>query len=370
MSHLDLKSPVTSPEEQVFLDSVAKDLADSESRKVYADWLEENRDSQRSGFLRKYNAAFDSMKADDFPDFETVPAEWTLAIGARLVKAIVDNDLAEKRDDILALAKPTLVFNDPRFAEDEDELPEEEVLALYTKPKSVDEMKVDATIPVGGSKLYGAPDLPAGTAWPRQKDCNSFYDSDSEIDPETHCGFVCQINFAELQTTQFGKMCPSEGLLSIFACAEMERIGMVDGYVVFTPNVDGLERLSPPAGLLGEDADESNALYDATGFELTEAWGVPSPGDESPFPVLKLKYDDEQHDRFFELTDNIGSNPLSSIGGYTQPTSSDDPLPGAEWIKLICVRDCIGNLLHFCIKSEDLANGNFDNVELSWVDFD
>ena len=369
MSHINLNLPAVIAGEQAFLDALASDLGNSDSRIAYADWLDENGDSARANFLRKFDSAFVSMKAGDLPDFNTVSNEWAQAIGARLVEGIINHELCEHRDDLIQLAQPTLVYVDPRFETSED-LEEAELLALYEVPTSLDDLKIDTSIPIGGSKFYGRPDLPAGAEWPRQKDCNSFYDEGAGIDPETPCAFVCQINFAELQSTQFGKMCPTEGLLSFFTCSEIEEIGMVDGYVVFTPNIDGLERLTPPSQVLGKDADEANTLFDAVQFEATEVWGIPCPGDASPFPVTARNYGDPQYESLGELAETIESNPLCSIGGYTQSTSSDDPLPGSEWIKLICVRNTIQIQLHFCIKKADLRAGKFDNVSLSWVDFD
>ena len=355
MSHINLNSPALLTGEQTFIDTLASDLGNSDSRNVYADWLEKNGDSTRAEFMRKFDAAFTTMDKDDFPDFDTVPAPWAQVIGAQLIKSIIDNELSEDRDNLLKLAQPTLVYS---------------VKEPTSYPMTLDDLKVDASIPVGGSKFFGRPDLPSGTLWPKQKDCNSFYEDDSGIEPETPCGFVCQINFAELQSTQFGKMCPTEGLLSIFTCSEIAEIGMVDGYVTFTPSVDGLERLDPPSEILGPDADEANVLIDAVQFEATEVWGIPCAGDVSPFPTTACSYDDPRNDRLFDLAEQINSNPLASIGGYTQSTTSDDPLPGSEWIKLICVQNTIEIRLHFCIKIADLKAGKFDDVELSWVDFD
>ncbi|MEZ6121537.1 MAG: hypothetical protein R3C49_00020 [Planctomycetaceae bacterium] len=62
-------------------------------------------------------------------------------------------------------------------------------------------------------------------------------------------------------------------------------------------------------------------------------------------------------------------DPLTSIGGFTRSTTGDDPLPDEEYGKLICIENSIGQRLHFCIRRDDLAAGNFDHVALAWVDF-
>ena len=346
LSHISITPialPTSTPRERAFLDALVQDIGNAEKLGVYADWLEENGDP-RSQFLRDFSLAFQSMNVDDFPDFDSVSTEWAHAVGAHLVKAIADHGLSDQRDELLKVIQPTLNFADP-LTGFEDELYQEE-----------------ATFPIGGSKLYGLPDLPTGAVWPTQKDCNCFFDSDSGIDPDTPCSFVCQINFADLQHTQFAKMCPKKGLLSIFSCAEIQRI-YAHAYVLFTPEIDGLERVNRPVEI---QADEANEQLDAARFKLTETWSLPYPSARSPFPVARI--DSVEKYAIVHLSEDIGSNPLGSIGGYTTATMADDPLPGAEWIKLICITNSTGMTLHFCIKKEALAASKFEDVRLVWVD--
>lgn len=355
MNHIKTQKAVQIEGEEPFLNSAADNLADANARLVYADWLEEQGDPNRAEFLRAYSKAFDSMNVDDFPDSDSVPASWANTIGASLVHALAEHGISELRDELLKIAKPSLVYE----FEEPDHGPITEVKQLEN----------DAEIPVGGSKIFGLPDLPAGATWPCQKDCNTFYDTDSGIAPDTPCGFVCQINFAELAGTQASRYCPEGGLLSIFSCAEIESIGMVDAYVVFTPQseLDQLVRMTPPDDVF---SDEANALLDAIQFEFTESLVTPWPGEESPFATTKLGYDHDHYDPMSEVIEQAEGDTLNSFLGYTRPTSGDDPLPGGEWCKLICVPNTIEMMLHFCIKNEDLAAGKFDDVELAWVDFD
>lgn len=145
---------------------------------------------------------------------------------------------------------------------------------------------------------------------------------------------------------------------------------MTDGYVHFTPDIKNLSRVTPPDELLSED-EEANQLFDPVGLELTETLQVPYPGSESPFPAIRWSYDNEQHDALCNVIDNSGAGEqLSSIGGFTRPTSGEDPLPGADFIKLACFQNSIEIVLHFCVRCEDLAAGRLEQTELSWVDFD
>jgi len=336
------------------LTAIVDDLTNSGAKLVYADWLEEHGDTTRADFLRRYVEAFKTMKVEDFPSLDIAPPEWVRMTGATLVRAIADQGLSEDRDKLLKLAMPALLY----------EAAENDSAGFAS----------DDQIPLGGTKMWGRPDLPPGAIWPKQKDCNSFYMPDSGIEPETNCSFVAQLNFADFQGTQASRFMPASGLLSIFSCAEIESIGMVEGYVIYTPDTSNLVRLDPPADLHPDTAfseqDEANAMYGARKLTLSETLELPSPGGESPFDVLKMGYSDERYDKIFQVKEDAKAGELDSILGFTRPTSGDDPLPGAEWCKLICIENSIEMKLHFCIKTSDLQAANFSNVALAWVDFD
>ena len=288
------------------------------------------------------------MNVDDFPSFDNIPEPWLHLTGAPLVRAMAQHDMSEHRDSWLALAKPALMYE--------------------AEPTFDDDFENDQNTPIGATKIHGLPDLPLGSKWPTQKDCKNLYDPNSGIDPAALCGFVAQINFAELAGTQLGRRTPIKGLLSIFSCAEIESIGMVDGFIIFTPETDNLVRLEPPEALKD---DEANQILDAReGLTLTEQLHIPAVDDESVFETFRYSYDQKESDRHDLIVEDAKAKEMEAIGGYTQQTTGSDHLPGPEWCKLICVENTIGMTLHFCIRIEDLAKGNFDDVSLSWVDFD
>ena len=354
-SHFQIHRATESEQELTFLSKIADNLNDHSSKLVYADWLDEQGDTERASFIRKTVAAIESGDAGAFPDLDAFPKSWVQATGAPLSKAILEQgEAAEHHDVILSHAIPCL---------------------NYESDKDYDwgaDMTLDESIPVGATKVFGLPDLPSGTQWPKQKDCNSFYDPGSGIDPETYCSFVCQINFADFAGTQAARWMPERGLLSIFSCSEIESIGMVDGLVIFTPDIASLEPMVPPMSLIegSEDEDEANVVRDAMKIEFTEGFDIPAAGSESPFPFFKREYGEGIYDELYTIRDEIGTGELDRIMGFTRPTSGDDPLPGAEYCKLICISNTIEMKLHFCIKRDDLKAGRFDNVELAWVDFD
>lgn len=334
------------PGEADLLSALCRKLSEFDRYLVYADWLEEHGDAGRAEFIREYVAALES--GTDFPARQNFSEPWLRIIGFRLANACCERGLAEERMTLLNLARPSLQFE----------------RSFLSEPLTED------TFPIGASKQFGIPDLPAGTSWPTQKDCRSRYVNDSGIDPDTLCSFVAQVNCEDLAETQLESYFPKTGLISIFSCGEFESIGMIDGCVIFTPETSTLQRMQPPEDLVGPDADEANQLAEPAPFGFVESLEVPWAGEESPFEQIQWSYDDDRHDKFVESIEAAGCESLSSLGGFTQSTSGDDPLPGADWCKLICLMNSTESTLHFCIRYDDLAAGNFDDVRLAWVDFD
>lgn len=335
------------PEEDQYLASVLQDLTNTSALGIYADWLEDQGDEDRSLFVRSYSQSLQS--GSDFPEPADFPIAWLDIIGYRIAKACCENSLADERFHLLKLAQPALKFDE------ESDYP--------------DDLQED-TFPVGASKRFGLPDLPEGTAWPRQKDCTATYDPESGIEPETPCGFVAQINCQDLEGTLLGQHFPSHGLISIFACGEFEEIGMYDGLVTFTPDTSTLVRMEAPAELIGDEADEANRLAEPEAFQFTECLELPDPGAESCFEQIRWGYDDPRSDHFEKVREAVDQQSLHSIGGFTQATSGDDPFPDQDWCKLIAIQAATESRFHFCIKKDALKAGDFSNTNLVWIDFD
>ncbi|WP_221089926.1 DUF1963 domain-containing protein [Deinococcus aquaedulcis] len=85
------------------------------------------------------------------------------------------------------------------------------------------------TLPVGGTKFGGHPDVQPDWVWPM----------DAEGKP---LRFVCQINCADLDTLRTSDALPQGGLLSIFWDFLSEAVAFT-----FVQDVHGLERRSPPS---------------------------------------------------------------------------------------------------------------------------
>lgn len=337
------------PGEESVLATIVDDLTSTAKLGVYADWLKENGDEERATFVRQYASALES--GEGFPDSSDLPRAWLGITGALLVQACCENGLTDERMTLLELAKPSLRF---------------ESSSWDTSPLENDDY------PVGATKKFGVPDLPKGMSWPRQADCKALFIPDSGIEPTKLCFFVAQINCKDLERTQLAPYFPKAGLISVFSCTCLDQ-GNIDAHVIYSPDTSLLVRMEAPAEL--ED-DEANELANPVNFEFTETLELPYPHDESPFEQIRwgpqwASDDERPKAAAAELVlETIGCNSLSSIGGFTTPTSGDDPLPGIEWCKLICIETSSGSSLHFCIRYDDLASCDFDSVRLVWTDWD
>lgn len=355
--NLKIDRAATIPGEDVFLDQLVDNLTDSACKLVYADWLEERGDELRATALRQYHAAFQSMEPSDFPDISLLPSSWARMTGLALVREIAQQDAAQYRDQFLQLARPALTINADMFGH---------LYEIQMASDDEDAPDCDPSTPVGSSKIFGLPDLPDTAHWPRQKDCNCNFVEDSSIDPEAPCSFVAQINFADFIGTQAYRWMPKGGLLSIFTCAEIESIGMTDCYLTYAKEPKNLVRHSAPDELAD---DEANPILGSLGWTVEETLDIPQAGRGSPFPLLNRNYSDPLYDVFRAIRRSAGDR-RDTLLGYTYPTTGDDPLPGAEWLSLVCLQNTLEQRLHFAIKAEHLRQGKFDEARTVWFDFD
>jgi uncharacterized protein YwqG len=99
----------------------------------------------------------------------------------------------------------------------------------------------DAQLPVGASKLGGAPDLPPRAAWPVWKNASM--------------SFVAQIQLGDVRSFDAAHMLPAGGLLSFFYDAQQQTYGADPadrgGWQVrfIAGTKPGLQRAAPPADL-------------------------------------------------------------------------------------------------------------------------
>ena len=94
---------------------------------------------------------------------------------------------------------------------------------------------------LGGTRLGGAPDLAAGTAWPRGD--------------YGYCGFLGQLDLADVRTHTGCLDLPAEGLLSLFVDYIESAGATVPVRAILTPVGTALERLTAP------EAEEAYGAY-------------------------------------------------------------------------------------------------------------
>ncbi|MDB5391159.1 MAG: hypothetical protein JWM11_6805 [Planctomycetaceae bacterium] len=312
------------PGEAEHLAAVVDNLHDHSLMLKYAEWLTSQKDP-RGAFLKKFVAACTSTKDSNFPKPRKLPQNWLNLMGYQLVQDIIENDLVQQREAILRLARPVAYLNANKAT--------------------------DAELVVGTSKLGGLPDLPTDVAWPRGRDCTTSYQTDCES--EEPCGFVGQINFADLVGTQVGRRLPGSGLLSIFAFFDFNTCE--DGVrVLYHPNVEDLKRTTPPSEL-----SEANQTQPTKALSFEE--GLDLPWHNGPWADdLALP---ESHD-YSELFRSYAPVLL----GYFHGTTGGDVTPDKDWLHLLSVKPHVR--FHLQIHKDDLEARNFDNVKVIWIDYD
>ena len=342
-----------------FLDLVVADLINDEPKLVYADWLEEHGDS-RAAFLRAFVEAIATMHAADFPSDEGIDPEWKDLIGFDLLKYLAENNAGELKARALVMARPAL-----RLVAAESDLEDED-----TGDHSVDDAGDDKTLPIGASKLFGRPDLPDVSAWPKGDHCHAIY-NDSCEGLEGPAGFMAQVNLAEIAGIQAGKLLPNTGLLSFFCYQDVdENIDAVGVCARLFPNLDQLQRLDQPQTAGEEEPGYGNQLLPARRLTFVETLDLPTAwsgpwaedwgADEFDESVLNVK----------EIVDGYRDRNFDNMLGYGRETSGDEPTPSKESRHLIVLDNAAECKMHIQIPFAELSAKNFDAITLEWVDFD
>jgi uncharacterized protein (TIGR02996 family) len=323
--------------EHEWLSAVVANLADDNTKLVYADWLQEHGDNDRAAFLRQFVAAAKSMKADDFPKpKKKYGEEWLELIGFRLIEAAAREDFPELKKSMLKLARPAL--------------------RMVKKPAK------DAKLAVGASKIGGSPDLPNGYAWPKGKECKAIYNDDT-TGVEQLAGFLAQVNLAEVAHTQATRDLPKAGMLSFFSFqdGENDNPDVIGAKAVYFPDPAALIRTKPP-----EKLTEGNTEVAAQRLTFEETLDLPEvnsgPWRDQLRPNSEADYGEViRHYRVLQF---------HNLFGYGRATSGGDPTPDKKHRHLILLPNSSGCTLHIQIHEKDLAALKFDKIKLVWVDFD
>jgi uncharacterized protein YwqG len=145
-------------------------------------------------------------------------------------------------------------------------------------------------VPLGGSKLGGRPDLPAGVEWPRLGD-----------EP---LSFIAQFDCRELQRFEAGTLLPPDGVLSFFYDAEQQPWGYDPrdagaARVLYHPASAGLSRRTHPPEITAHFRTKRVELHEILEFpshnmyraadSLREYWDPSKAGfDVEPDEIERL----------------------------------------------------------------------------------
>lgn len=317
------------PGEYGFVAAVLAAPLDDLPRLVYADWLEEHNDP-RGVFLRAWVAAKQAGKKRPKPD-KTLSKCWLSVMGYTLDAWLVQQGNPAWADAVRATAEPCLVVRTVRLNDGE-------------------------TIPTGGSKMGGLPDLDPDIEWPEGEDGQA--------------AFVAQWNLAELAVSPCCTKLPKKGLLSFFIdlAPFVEDSGDGSSEVIVTPDARGVEEREP------EELNEANELP-ACRVEFRE-W-LTTPAYRSPalqkyeLPMLVMNeypYNGYHYGRPRGTTQILGhSRPIENdptpIEDRRRPWSLLTQFDPDETLRLKAGH---GGTWYFMTPTADLKKGKFDDTYMEF----
>jgi uncharacterized protein YwqG len=170
------------------------------------------------------------------------------------------------------------------------------------------------TLPVGGCRIGGCPDLPAGTPWPRRADAAGEDPAEWEPDRNAPLQFILQVNLAEVEKRDVANVLPKTGLLSFFFYWDNDTdLGEEVAHIM----------LSDPTGLRRVEApDDLPARQPYRPLELVPRveWTVPSIEDTGLDVTIfnPARPLDFQHWDFWESIEEL----VAQAQGFLDPRSA------------------------------------------------
>jgi uncharacterized protein YwqG len=273
------------------------------------------------------------------------------------------------------------------FYEIEDEFNAEDLLPLVQKAVGMKKKKGDCE--VGASKFGGEPDLPAGTAFPEYNDA-----------PLT---FLCQINLSELSDYESASALPKEGVLSFFFEAIdlpfIEKKKDYNSWHVFYFTADEELVRTPFPDFERDDDIEYGPLPEysiqfqeiLTLPEEPESFDLDEEATEAYWDFayrlpMSLHHTLEELEQLDEEVDDelpyhyllgypiaVQESPIEEVA-YTHSNIMRTPVNEDDYILLLqldydealdFIWGDVGKV-YFIIKKEDLKNGHFKDVLVTW----
>lgn len=347
----------TTLEERNLLHAALADFSHGGARARYAAWLEARGDQRRAEVVRATIEAFHHLSLDAIRHSEDA-ADWERMIAVPMLKTFIRGTSDYSSDQARALRD--LVF--PRLRP-----------ALYmTHAPAPSEPEI------GASYLWGLPDMAEDEAWPKTRELSDWFDARSQIPQDLHCGFLCQIAFADMKDSVLGRELPSIGGFAVFQITEADELGIVEVLVRPWARTAALARRAPPPDLVEDRfGQQINSPQSVHVMELREVLSLPDARD-GPFAkwIPDCGYG-ERHDRVYSFLQEACDANVEDhggylgFGGYLKATSGNDPSLDTQSLRLAVLPSSPeAGLVHFAIPADDLEFGHLDRVQYVWNDWD
>ena len=349
---MNLECAANSPEELRLLRDVVADLASNSPKDTYANWLESQGDLVRAKFMRDYANAYHALDLMLMPDLNLVPALWGRIVGATVLKSMLEfinptnrQQLRELVDRIFCMVRPSLSL---RYDERNDADP------TYVPP-------------IGGSFLFGYPDMPIGSAWPTFSDCLTFTVGDWDFPGDDPCCFIGQLNLSDIAGAVVANRLPSSGLLSFFANIETEEYGTFSICVKRTSLPTELFRKTPPSNTRAD-----NQPITVRRLTLTEQLSLPDYTDSPRETQLGLDEFGDLGFRMYKKACAAGCTDWHlGFFGHLHGTTGSDPSPDCEHLRFASIRvSADAGIAHLAIRESDLEECRTEALKYVWLDWD
>lgn len=221
-------------------------------------------------------------------------------------------------------------------------------VASWGGEQAVAEPGADADLPVGATKLGGAPDLPPGTAWPNFE--------------ERPMAFVAQVNLADVAPLYRDGFLPPAGVVSFF-CATADLHRPDAGHVRFAEATASLARTKPPPELAAHERHATLALTAEPDLTLGPA--------ESP-SVENLGLSDDEQFAYRDMMEAEHETPIHRMLGHPDIVQNDPRDADPDLCLLLQVdSDDDAEMewgdagrLYYWIRSDDLNTRRFERCWL------
>jgi uncharacterized protein (TIGR02996 family) len=311
------------PGEYGFVLAVLATPLDDLPKLVYADWLDEH-DDPRGAFLRAWVAARHARSELPKPD-ESLSECWLAVVGYELDSWLAELGNPTWIDAIRTTAQPCVVARTIRLEEGE-------------------------TVPPGGSKTGGVPDLAPDDEWPEGGMGRS--------------AFVAHWNLEELAISPCSATLPKAGLLSFF----LDLVPWEDGTENNSARVHFTRSSRFVRERIPDDLPAVNALP-ACRVEFREWLSIPDHRSPTLRSLLPRNLRGEYHRVILSFPLPVGSHQI--LGHFT--SIHDDPTPEGKkgpWSLFtqlgpdanLLFDSCDNGMWYFMTPTTSLVRGAFEDV--------